>query len=137
MARPYPTAKSLENLIPLNTRSKEEQRKIQLKGAKAAQEKYQKNKTVTKMVADFLVENHKVKSGRSLVDMSAEEIIIESIIGNLRAHGTSASVSMLERIKEYTEGTGAGSDGAKKDSDLLSGLLASPNVEENKKDGNE
>lgn len=132
-----PTAKSIKNLIPLNERTKEKQREIARLGGIRSGEAKRRNKTITQMTADFLVNTHKVRvKGNKLTDMTAEEIIIESIIGNLRAHGTSASVQTLDKIREYTEGVGGqGADGAKKDADLLSALMGDSSPNEDKTQG--
>ena len=125
----FPTEKSLANLRPQNTRSKEAQRLVAQKGGLAAAAKTRERKSVSQLCADFLLHQHNIKLPRGkTATMTGEEIIVEALVGNVRAHGTSASVSMIDKIREYTEGLQAGAVGAKADLDVLSGLMgtASP-----------
>ena len=126
----HATAKAIANLRPQNTRSKDEQKEIARMGGIASGKARRERKSVSQLCADFLLHSHNIKlpKGKTMT-MTGEEIIVEALVGNVRAHGTSASVSMIDKIREYTEGLQAGAVGAKADLDVLSGLMgtASPN----------
>jgi len=122
--------KSLANLIPMNQRSLEERRHLAKIGAEASRQKRIQEKSISQLCKEFLTTEHEVKSARGkVIKMSGQEIVTEALIGNTRAHGTSASVSMIDKIKEYTEGNQNARAGAADDLNVLNGLMgiSSPN----------
>lgn len=115
--------------IPLNKRSKEERFKIQSMGGKAAAVANKKRKLFKEIYAEFLVKNHKVKLGKKEVEMTADEIINAAVMKTLNT-GSSATVAMLKEMADRTEGTVGSSDAAKKDLDVLGGLMGTAANEE-------
>lgn len=123
--------KSLANLVPLNQRSMEDRRRIAQMGTEAAQAKRIQEKSISQLCKEFLTTEHEVKSARGkIIRMSGQEIVTEALIGNTRAHGTSASVSMIDKIKEYTEGNQNARAGAADDLNVLNGLMGIPSPNE-------
>jgi hypothetical protein len=84
-----------ENLIPLNKRTKEEQREIARKGGKASQKKQREKRLLSQIYADVLADLENLPEGQNLKD------IIRVIIKKKKPH----SVSMLKEIREATEGS--------------------------------
>lgn len=123
-----------ENILPHRIKTSERAREIGRLGGLKYGENNRKKKFLSQMYADFLIQNHKVKVRKKEIEMTPEEIIFMSIIGNLKAHGTSASVAMLKEIADRTEGTsGYGGENTKKDADLLGALLGNSREENNDK----
>lgn len=136
--RPRPTLKSLANLIPNEQRTPEQRRANASKAGKASQAKRIQEKSISQLCKEFLTTEHEVKSARGkIIKMSGQEIVTEALIGNTRAHGTSASVSMIDKIKEYTEGNQNARAGAADDLNVLNGLMGIPSPNETSGDKTE
>lgn len=99
----------VENLIPLNKRTKEAQREIQSKGGKVSAEKAKTRVLISNILADYLIEEHDVvlrdDEGHVIEreKISAKELIKRTITG-VMAREDSASVAMMKTIGEITEG---------------------------------
>ena len=123
--------KSLANLVSLADRSTEDRRRIAKIGAEAARQKRIQEKSISQLCKEFLTSEHEVKSAKGkTLRMTGQEIVTEALIGNTRAHGTSASVSMIDKIKEYTEGNQNARAGAADDLNVLNGLMGIPSPNE-------
>lgn len=86
-----------ENLIPLNRRTKEQQREIQVKGALAAQEARKKNKLMREMYAEFLEKKYKVKIGGKERTLSGSDICLE-MIPKIVLKADASSVSFFKEL---------------------------------------
>lgn len=115
--------------VPLNKRPKEEQQRIQRMGVEASKKARAKKKLFREIYADFLVKNHKVKLGKKEIEMTADEIINAAVMKTLNT-GSSATVAMLKEMADRTEGVAGSSDAAKKDLDVLGGLMGTAANEE-------
>ena len=116
-----PSAKSISNLRPLNTRTKADQRAIQMLGVKAAKESRIKKKELSEFYGDLLAREHEIKIGKR----SGVVGVMVDILSQKIDH--KAKVSLLKEIRETREGSGtSGSDASKKDIDLLGSLLGAP-----------
>ena len=95
----------VENLIPLNQRTKEEQREIAAMGGKKSQEVQKQKKLMSAIYAEFLAKKHKVK----LDDETEKEVdgteLMEIVSRSILDRGDSASVSLMKEIREATEGS--------------------------------
>ena len=130
--------KSLANLVSFRDMPPEKQRAIAKKGGEAIRQKYIQEKSISQLCKEFLTTEHEVKSARGkIIKMSGQEIVTEALIGNTRAHGTSASVSMIDKIKEYTEGNQNARAGAADDLNVLNGLMGVPSPNETSDDKTE
>lgn len=127
--------KSLANLVPFSQLSAEKHREIARKGGKASVAKRIQEKSISQLCKEFLTSEHEVKSAKGkTLRMTGQEIVTEALIGNTRAHGTSASVSMIDKIKEYTEGNQNARAGAADDLNVLNGLMGVPSPNETSDD---
>lgn len=78
--------KGKRNLIPLNQRTKEEQRKIIEKGAQASKEKRAKAKTF-KALLNVMLEEVDAKTGKTYREMMNEAMLQQAIKkGNVKAY---------------------------------------------------
>jgi len=99
----------VENLIPLNKRSKEAQREIQSKGGKVCAEKKRARILLSDILSGYLQKEHEVKlrgdDGKVLdtKKMPANQLI-EETISTILARGDSASASIIKTLGELTEG---------------------------------
>lgn len=90
-----------ENLKPLTT---EKAREIgRLGGIKSGEVKRQK-KLMSQIYGDFLAEQHNIKIGDEVKEMSGYELI-NYVMKKVLSKGNSASVSLLKEVREATEGT--------------------------------
>jgi hypothetical protein len=98
-----------ENLIPLNKRAKEAQRIIQSKGGKVCAEKKREQILMSRIMADYLMEEHEVvirdDDGKVLdrSKMTAKDLINRTITGIL-AREDAASGGIIKTLAEITEG---------------------------------
>jgi tRNA splicing endonuclease len=98
-----------ENLIPLNKRSKDEQRAIQSKGGKASGKSRREQILISKIFSDYLLDTHEIvlkdSEGKPIKKekLTAKELINRTISG-VMAREDSASVSLIKEIREATEG---------------------------------
>ena len=95
----------VENLIPLNLRTKEEQRAIAANGGRKSQAVQKQKKLMSAIYAEFLAKKHKVKLG----DEAEKEVdgteLMEIVSRSILDRGDSASVSLMKEIREATEGS--------------------------------
>jgi hypothetical protein len=132
------TPKQKANLRPKLISSTEEAKRLGRLGGIANAKAVKEKKTYSKILADYLVQNHKVKIGKKEIDLTPEEIIFRGVTKAILS-GSSATASILTVAADRTEGpSGGGSEGSKKDADLLGSLLGvSPNESKTNKDGEE
>jgi hypothetical protein len=116
-----------ENLIPLNKRTKEEQREIQLAGGKARGKQMKEQVLMSRIFSDYLCEEHDVvirdDEGKVLdrSKLPAKELIKRTITG-VMAREDSASVAMMKTIGEITEGKNVNLSGHVETNDLTEGM---------------
>ena len=84
-----------ENLIPLDQRTKEEQRKIASMGGKASQEVQREKRRWSENYNELIAEEYAIDKGKTFKDT------IRAIL----SRGDSSSVSMMKEIREATEGS--------------------------------
>jgi hypothetical protein len=85
-----------DNLIPLNKKSKEEQRRIQSMGGKASQAKQKEKRLMSKIILNFL-------------EVTPEETFNKSLLGCLE-NKDSSSIKAMDLIHKITEGNKAKQD---------------------------
>jgi len=99
----------VENLIPLNKRTKESQREIQSKGGKVSAEKRREKILLSNILSEYLQKEHEVKirdDSGAVIETSkitATELV-ERTITTVMARGDSASASIIKTLGELTEG---------------------------------
>jgi hypothetical protein len=100
---------SEKDLIPLNERTKDEQKEIQSKGGKASGKARREKKLMSQILADYLQKEHEVTlkdSEGNIIDnekIPASQLI-ERTVSAILARGDSASATMIKTIGELTEG---------------------------------
>lgn len=100
---------SEKDLIPLNERTKDEQKAIQSKGGKASGKARREKKLMSQILADYLQKEHEVilkDSEGNIIDnekIPASQLI-ERTVSAILARGDSASATMIKTIGELTEG---------------------------------
>lgn len=102
---------NVENLIPLDRRTKDEQREIARRGGIKSGEVRKEKKLVSQILADYLQKEHEViirDDQGEIIDrekLSASELI-ERTVTAVMARGDSASVQMIKTMGELSEGKG-------------------------------
>jgi hypothetical protein len=100
---------SEKDLIPLNERTKDEQKEIQSKGGKASGKARREKKLMSQILADYLQKEHEVTlkdSEGNIIDnekIPASQLI-ERTVSAILARGDSASATMIKTMGELTEG---------------------------------
>jgi len=100
----------VENLIPQNRRTKEEQRNIATKGGIKSGEVRREKKLVSQILAGYLMKEHTVElrddDGKliSSEKISADELIERTVTAVL-SRGDSASKGMIDSLAAITEGS--------------------------------
>ena len=100
----------VENLIPQNRRTKEEQRNIATKGGIKSGEVRREKKLVSQILAGYLMKEHTVElrddDGKliSSEKLSADELIERTVTAVL-SRGDSASKGMIDSLAAITEGS--------------------------------
>jgi hypothetical protein len=69
-----------ENLIPMNQRTEEEQKKIASMGGKASQEVQREKKKISQIYADFLVKKYKLTTGEEMTGAEMADRLISNEI---------------------------------------------------------
>ena len=99
----------VENLVPQNLRTKEEQREIARLGGIASGEARKEKKLMSQILADYLQKEHEVvlrDDEGAVIDrekISADELIQRTVTA-IMTRGDSASASIIKSIAEITEG---------------------------------
>lgn len=94
-----------ENLRPLNTKTKEEQREICRKGGiKSGQVKREK-KLMSMLYAELLSEKYKVTDEDGNVVTVDGDKYMKDVVVKVLGRADSSSVSMMKEIREATEGS--------------------------------
>lgn len=83
-----------KNLIPLNKRTKKEQREIARNGGKKSGEVRREKKKLSEFYTDIIAKRFDMEGEKSL----------DAIISRILERGDSATVSFLKEIREATEG---------------------------------
>ena len=95
----------IENLVPFNERTEEEQREIaRMGGIKSGQVRKEK-KLMRQIYTEFLEKKHNIvgKDGEK-EEISGSELLAK-VMSKVLSRGDSASVSLLREIREATEGS--------------------------------
>ena len=96
--------KHTENLIPLNKRTKEEQRAIASLGGKKSQVVQKEKKLLSNLYAEFLAKEHEIDIDGIPMKISGMDLV-NQVAMKVLSKGDSSSVSMLKEIREATEGS--------------------------------
>ena len=96
---------SKEDLIPLNKRTKEEQKTITTKGGIASGKARREKKLMSQIYSDFLVKKHKLKDedGKE-IEVEGHELLSD-VMSNVLSRSDSASVSLMKEIRDTLEGS--------------------------------
>ena len=95
-------AKGHENLIPLNKRSKEDQRKIQEKGRQANKEKWAEKKSMQDRVKALMDMPAEPAIARSLSKTGVQvEDMADALLAGLAKSALKGDVRAFEKIMEY------------------------------------
>jgi hypothetical protein len=92
-----------ENLIPINKRTKEEQREICSKGGKISGEKRREKKLQSQAYARAMAKKYKVVIGGEEQELDWEDFQ-SIIIRDIMIKRDSCSVSLMREMREGTEG---------------------------------
>ena len=125
---------NIENLVPFNERTEEEQREIARMGGIKSGEARRQKKLMKQIYAEFLEKKHNI-IGR---DGEKEEIsgsdLLAKVMAKVLSRGDSASVSLMREIREATEGSNINITGEYLTEIIVEGVK--PSVEKNIKTEN-
>jgi hypothetical protein len=93
-----------ENLIPLNKRTKEEQRRIATNGGIKSGKVRAEKKLLSKIYADVLSSTFSVELEEGKKEKMTGEEYVKTIVKAVLARSDSSAVQMLKEIREATEG---------------------------------
>jgi hypothetical protein len=94
-----------DNLIPLNERTKEEQREIARMGGIASGKARREKKLMSQIYADFLIKEHEVIGKDGIKKKLSGEKLLSSVMSKVLSRGDSSSVSLMKEIREAVEGS--------------------------------
>lgn len=93
----------VENLIPQNRRTKEEQRAIASQGGKASAKARREKKLMSHIYAEFLAEKFEIIIDDKVVSLTGEKLV-NSVVKQILVAGGAPAVSLLKEIREGIEG---------------------------------
>lgn len=100
-----------ENMIPLNKRTKEEQKAITTKGGIASGKARKEKKRMSQIYADFLANEFEIEIEEGKREKMTGAGLVNEMMRRVVMRGDAATVSIMKEIREATEGSKVHLDG--------------------------